>query len=46
MESELLTILGHIPAPDDRDLAAQLATIERCRCTCYTHITIIHVYRG
>ena len=29
MEAELLAVLGHIPAPDDRDLASQLTTIER-----------------
>ena len=29
MEAELLTVLGRIPAPDDRDMATQLAAIER-----------------
>lgn len=29
MEAELLTVLGRIPAPDDRDLPTQLANIER-----------------
>lgn len=29
MEAELLTVLGRIPAPDDRDLTTELATIER-----------------
>ena len=33
MEAELLTVLGRIPAPDDRDLATQLANIERLEVT-------------
>ena len=31
MEAELLKVLGHIPAPDDRDVATQLENIERSR---------------
>lgn len=31
MEAELLTVLGRIPAPDDRDLPTQLANIERSK---------------
>ena len=33
MEAELLTVLGRIPAPDDRDLATQLTNIERSEVT-------------
>ena len=33
MEAELLTVLGRIPAPDDRDLATQLDSIERSEVT-------------
>ena len=29
MEAELLTVLGRIPGPDDRDVATQLETIEK-----------------
>ncbi|CAI7993402.1 DNA repair protein RAD50 [Geodia barretti] len=31
MEAELLTVLGHIPAPDDRDVPTQLENIERTK---------------
>ena len=33
MEAELLTVLGHIPAPDDRDLATQLNSTQRSEVT-------------
>lgn len=33
MEAELLTVLGHIPAPDDRDVASQLENVERSGIT-------------
>ena len=29
MEAELLTVLGRIPAPEDRDVSSQLEGIER-----------------
>lgn len=36
MEAELLTVLGRIPAPEDRDVATQLANIERSPFTTVT----------
>ena len=44
MEAELLTVLGHIPAPDDRDVPTQLENIERSRTawTIYSDI-LCHV---
>ena len=48
MEAELLTVLGHIPAPDDRDVPTQLENIERSRVirTIYFIFTlwVLYVY--
>jgi hypothetical protein len=45
MEAELLTVLGHIPAPDDRDVPTQLENIERSRVirTIFT-LWVLYVY--
>ena len=42
MEAELLTVLGRIPAPDDRDLATQLTSIERSVYACSLEVALLN----